>query len=61
MKKKLSIPLLIILVIIGSAIYRNFNFETMKFEKFWLGILYIFTFLLTLFLMIYPDKKNLQK
>ncbi|GEM_PF-6006127 len=61
MKKKLSIPLLIILVIIGSAIYRNFNFEAMKFEKFWLGILYIFTFLLTLFLMIYPDKKNLQK
>ena len=61
MKKKLSIPLLIILVIIGSAIYRNFNFETMKFEKFWLGILYIFTFLLTLFLMLYPNKKNLQK
>lgn len=61
MKKKLSIPLLIILIIIGSAIYKNFDFETMKFEKFWLGILYIFTFLLTLFLMLYSDKKNLQK
>lgn len=61
MKKKLSIPLLIILIIIGSGIYRNFNFETLRFEKFWLGILYIFTFLLTLFLLLKPDKKNLQK
>lgn len=58
MKKKLSIPLLIILIVIGSGIYRNFNFETMAFEKFWLGILYVVAFLLTLFFLLKPDKKK---
>lgn len=58
MKKKLSFPLLIILIIIGSGIVKNTNFKTFEFEKFWLGILYIFTFLLTLFLMLRPEKKE---
>lgn len=54
MKKKLNLPMLLMFVIIGSAALRNFDFETMQFEKFWLGMLYIFTLLVILIVMVKP-------
>ncbi|GHE32078.1 hypothetical protein [Sphingobacterium griseoflavum] len=58
MKKKLNLPLLLIFVVIASGAWKNFNFETFEFEKFWLGMLYLFTMLLIVVLMFKPEKKK---
>ncbi len=49
--RKFSIPLIIIEVIIGGAIFRHFNFNTLTFEKPWLDSLYIVVFITLLFLI----------
>jgi len=58
MKKKLNLPMLIMFIIIGSAALRNFDFETMEFKKFWLGMLYIFTSLVIIVLVVRPFTKK---
>ncbi len=59
-KKKLNFGLLVILVIIGSAILRNFNFRELKFEPFWQSMLFIATFLLALFFLFNSKRKEAE-
>ncbi|SKA01142.1 hypothetical protein SAMN04488132_10830 [Sediminibacterium ginsengisoli] len=51
-KKGLSLPFLIIAIVIGSAIYREFNFETYRFEKPALAVVYILTFVMCVYFMV---------
>lgn len=51
------VPIIIILIL-GSALYKQFNFETLRFEKLGLSIIYLIVFLATIFLLI---KNNINK
>lgn len=53
-----SFPMIIIAFIIGSAIYRQFDFEKMQFEKPVLVAVYFFSFILTLYFIFKQDRKN---
>ncbi|NBA88327.1 hypothetical protein GVN16_21320 [Emticicia sp. CRIBPO] len=43
-KKSISFPLLICAIIIGVALFKQFDFQTLKFEKPWLVAVYLITF-----------------
>lgn len=55
-KKELSIPLIIIAVVLGWTIFKQFDFENLKFEKPAMAVVYILTFLMTLY-FIFKNKK----
>ena len=49
---KLNFFALIVAAIVGSALYRNFNFETKQFENTGLAIIYGITLLGSLYILI---------
>jgi len=51
-KKGLSFPFLIIAIVLGAGIYREFDFENLKFEKPALAVVYILAFLMTVYFII---------
>lgn len=55
--RKFSISLIIIAVILGGAIFRHFNFNTLTFEKPWLDALYVTVFIASLFLIFKKESK----
>jgi predicted ferric reductase len=57
-KNEYSFPLLIITVVLGWTIYKQFDFQNLKFEKPAMAVVYILTFLLTVYLIL---KKGKQK
>jgi predicted ferric reductase len=46
-KKELSFPLIIIAVVIGVTILKQFDFENLKFENPAMAVIYILTFIMT--------------
>ncbi len=55
-RKEYSLPLIIIAVVIGCSIFKDFDFEKLKFEKPALAVVYILTFLMTLYFIFKKDK-----
>lgn len=55
-KKGLSFPFVIIALVLGGTIFKQFDFENLKFENPALAIVYILTFLMTVYILI----KNLK-
>ncbi|GEM_PF-2458815 len=53
--------MLLMFIVIGSAAWKNFDFETLEFKKFWLGMLYIFTMLLIIVIMLRPLGKKREE
>ncbi len=51
-KKGLSIVLLIPTVIIAAALYKLFDFESLKFDNLGLAVVYIFTLAFLIFSLI---------
>ncbi len=51
-KKGPSFPFLIIAIVLGAGIYREFNFETLKFEKPALAAVYILAFVMSVYFII---------
>lgn len=51
MKNRLPAHLVIIAVILGSAIFKDFDFGTLTFKKPWLDAWYILIFAVLLFLL----------
>lgn len=49
--------LVIMLIIIGSGLYRNFNFKTLKFEPFWQSMMYILGIIVGI-LLLWKGFKN---
>ena len=43
-KKGFPIILAILAIIIGAALYKEFDFETLRFKKIGLGVVYLITF-----------------
>lgn len=60
-KKTPNIFLIIIAIIIGSALFKQFNFENLKFEKPALAIVYIITFVLLIYFLIRDYKNRSEK
>jgi len=57
-KSSLSFPLLVVVIILGAALYKQFDFETLKFEKPALAILYIIVFVVSLYILIKRPGRN---
>ncbi|MFT3822901.1 MAG: hypothetical protein QM731_03230 [Chitinophagaceae bacterium] len=57
-KKGLSFPFVIIAIILGCTIYKQFDFVNGEFKKPALAIVYIVTFLVVVFLLIRRIIKN---
>ena len=60
-KKELSFPLIIIAVVLGWTIFKQFDFEKLKFEKPAIAVVYILTFLMTVYFIFKPNKKEEEK
>ncbi|MEO0312621.1 MAG: hypothetical protein RIQ89_2278 [Bacteroidota bacterium] len=51
-KRGINFFALIILIVIGSKLYKHFDFKELKFEKPGIDTLYLITFVLLLFVVI---------
>ena len=51
-QKSFPIILVIIAIIVGSGLLREFDFETFRFRKVGLGIVYLITFIATVTVII---------
>lgn len=56
--KRPSIPMLMIMIVIASALAREFNLDTLSFTNTALASIYIFTLLLCFFFIWYGAKKR---
>ncbi len=54
----MKFALVIIAIILGMAVFRQFDFETLQFEKPSLGILYLIVFIVSIFLLIKGRNKT---
>jgi len=59
-EKGSSFILIVIAVIIGSALFKQFDFKTLRFEKIGLSIVYLLT-LIVLIIIIVRNNKNRPK
>lgn len=57
-KKGLSFPLLIIAIVLGWTIFKQFDFENLKFEKPTLAVVYVLTFLMSVYLLVKNFKEK---
>ncbi|MBK6364363.1 MAG: hypothetical protein IPL63_00590 [Saprospiraceae bacterium] len=55
-KKEYSFPLIIIAIVLGWTIFKQFDFENVKFEKPAMAVVYILTFLMTLNFIFKKEK-----
>ncbi len=60
-KKALNFYFVIIAIIIGSAVFKQFDFENLKFEKPALAIVYIVTFVFSIYFLIKNYKNRPEK
>ncbi|WP_285056512.1 hypothetical protein [Pedobacter ginsengisoli] len=56
-KKGQPFPFVIIVIVLGWAIFKQFDFENLKFEKPALTIVYVLTFLMSVYFLV----KNVQE
>ena len=57
-KKSLSFPLMVVVIILGVTLYKQCDFESLKFEKPALAVLYIIVFLAALYFLVKKPKKS---
>lgn len=57
-KKGILFPLVIIAIVLGWTIVKQFDFENFKFEKPTMAVIYIFTFVMTVYIIF---KSNIKK
>ncbi|RZJ53775.1 MAG: hypothetical protein EOO44_07360 [Flavobacterium sp.] len=64
MENKNNVPVFtfsIVAIILGVALYKQFNFETLKFEKPALAILYFVVFAFSVYVLIKNFRKKAEK
>lgn len=57
-KKGLSFPLLIIAIVIGGTIFKQFDFKNLRFEEPAMAVIYILTFLMTVYFIFKNSKEK---
>ncbi|MBY0542371.1 MAG: hypothetical protein K2P75_03145 [Sphingobacteriaceae bacterium] len=60
-KKGLNFFFLIIAIILGSVLFKQFDFKNLKFEKPELAILYLIVFVASIYFLIKDYKKKPEK
>lgn len=60
-KKSGTFIFAIIAIIVGAALWKQFDFKTMTFENVGLGIVYLITFLFSIFFLIRNTSKKESK
>jgi len=58
--KNLSFPFIVVAIILGITIYKDFDFNTFTFKETWLDILYVITFIYVL-VILFKKKKKVAK
>lgn len=64
MENKNNVPVFtfsIIAIIVGAALYKQFDFETLKFEKPALAVVYSIVFVFSVFVLIKNFRKRAEK
>jgi len=51
----------VVTIIVGTALYKQFDFENMRFEKIALSILYIIVLIFSIYGIIKNYKKSIEK
>jgi Ca2+/Na+ antiporter len=59
-KKGLSFPLIIVAIVLGATIFKQFDFKTFKFESPAMAVIYILTFVMTVY-FIFKNTKEEQE
>ncbi len=54
-KKELSFPLIIIAVVLGFTIFKQFDFKNANFESPAMAVIYILTFIMTVYFILKKD------
>ena len=57
-KKEYSFPLIIIAIVLGLTIYKQFDFKSFRFEQPVMAVVYILTFAMTLYFLFKKDKEK---
>lgn len=57
-KKGQAFPFAIIAIVLGWTIYKQFDFENLKFEKPVLAVVYILTFLMSVYFLVKNTKEK---
>ncbi|MDI9882772.1 hypothetical protein [Flectobacillus longus] len=56
--QKISFPLLLIAIIIGTGLYKDFNFATLTFKRPYLDIVYGVSLIFALYMIFKGKKEN---
>lgn len=59
-RKEYSFPLIVIALVLGWTIFKQFDFENIRFEQPAMAMVYILTFLMTVYFILKKDKKKEQ-
>nr|WP_294876547.1 hypothetical protein [uncultured Pedobacter sp.] len=57
-KKGQPFPFVIIAIVLGWTIFKQFDFENLKFEKPALAVVYILTFIMSVYFLVKNAKKE---
>ena len=60
-KKGIPFPLLIIAIVLGWIIVKEFDFENLKFEKPAMAVIYILTFVMTVYMIFKNNNQDVEK
>lgn len=60
-KKGQPFPLIVVAIVLGVTIYKQFHFDTLKFEQPAMAVVYILTFLMVVYFLIKNAKDNKKK
>lgn len=60
-KKGIPFPLLIIAIVLGWTIIKQFDFENLKFEKPAMAVICILTFVMTVYMIFKNNNQDVEK
>ncbi len=60
-KRSLSFPFLIIAIIIGVTLYKQFDFQSLTFKKPAMAVVYFIGFAIAMYVLIKDFKKKAEK
>lgn len=60
-KKGIPFPLVIIAIVLGWTIVKQFDFENLKFEKPAMAVIYILTFVMTVYMIFKNNNQDVEK
>jgi predicted ferric reductase len=60
-KKGIQFPLVIIAIVLGWTIVKQFDFENLKFEKPAMAVIYILTFVMTVYIIFKNNNQEVEK